>query len=779
MKPLHIFPVVVLFLLSTTTWAQPAQRDPHIGYLYPAGGQQGKTIRILAGGQYLRGTKEIFITGAGIDAKIIHCYAPIRNINGDQRKELGRQLWEAWEKRRNALPNEIKQGVPTAQAISPVGRTKPKPSDQKNAKLPDNPMFNNIADMDLWDLATILQEVQNFRKRQQNAQLAELVEIEIHIAPDATPGDRELRLLTNSVLSNPLCFQVGTLPETNEQEPNDPVNKINLPTKPPLQIPIVLNGQIRPGDADRFCFFGKKGQQIVVEVAARHLIPYLADAVPGWFQAVVAIYDAEGKELAYADDYRFSPDPVLVYSLPEEGIYQFEIRDSIYRGREDFVYRAAIGEFPFITQVFPIGGQAGVEAQAKISGYNLTTNTLPLDTTPGNDVVRQAELVTDNARSNDILYAVNDLPECFESEPNNISEQSQPVTAPTIVNGCIDQPGDLDIFEIEGKTGEALVVEIFARRLQSPLDSLIKIMSADGAVLAWNDDNKDKLSEILTHHADSKIQTTLPAEGKYFIQVSDAQHNGGKDYPYRLHIRQPQPDFALLVTPSSINIPCGGAAELFVRVVRQEGFTGEITLALEDAPKGFRIDGGRIPADQDTIRVTLSAPARPIAEPLPLKITGTAQIANNAVSHEIIPAEDMMQAFLPRHLVPSQQLLVAIKPLGLKGQIWRQKPKQLINIAQDKRSPVNFTIPERPKAAKLLFELKDPPEGIAIEEINLTSENLSFFITANENAPAPGYMDNLIVSVSLERPSQSKNAKSKKETVVLGTLPAIPIKITS
>ncbi len=79
----------------------------------------------------------------------------------------------------------------------------------------------------------------------------------------------------------------------------------------------------------------------MIETHARRLIPYLADAVPGWFQATVAVYDANGNELASADDYRFDPDPVLYYEIPRDGEYEMEIHDAIYRGREDFVYRVS------------------------------------------------------------------------------------------------------------------------------------------------------------------------------------------------------------------------------------------------------------------------------------------------------------------------------------------------------------------------------------------------------------------------------------------------------
>ncbi|GAH88430.1 unnamed protein product, partial [marine sediment metagenome] len=239
------------------------------------------------------------------------------------------------------------------------------------------------------------------RKRQRNAQLAEMVLIEVTIDPGASPGDRELRLGTPLGLTNPMCFQVGTLPEIGEQEPNDPEEFAYLPKGPPIDLPMVLNGQIMPGDIDRFRFRAKRGQQLVIETHARRLVPFLADAVPGWFQVTVALYNAEGREVAFADDYRFHPDPVLFYQVPGDGEYELEIRDSIYRGREDFVYRVAVGGLPFITQTFPLGGQTGVSTVADIEGWNLPTKRLQLDTQPGEDGIRQTVLRKDKLVSNE------------------------------------------------------------------------------------------------------------------------------------------------------------------------------------------------------------------------------------------------------------------------------------------------------------------------------------------------------------------------------------------
>jgi hypothetical protein len=62
-------------------------------------------------------------------------------------------------------------------------------------------------------------------------------------------------------------------------------------------------------------------------------MPYISDAVPGWFQAAITLRDPAGRELASADHYLFHPDPLLHYEIPSDGEYIAAIHDSIYRGR--------------------------------------------------------------------------------------------------------------------------------------------------------------------------------------------------------------------------------------------------------------------------------------------------------------------------------------------------------------------------------------------------------------------------------------------------------------
>ena len=122
----------------------------------------------------------------------------------------------------------------------------------------------------------------------------------------------------------------------------------------------------------------------------------------------------------------------------------------------------------------------------------------------------------------------------------------------------------------------------------------------------------------------------------------------------------PQPDFALRVVPSSLSVRGGGSVPLTVYALRRDGFTNEITLSLRDAPAGYKLNGAKVPAGQDQVRLTLQAPPAPTEKPISLVLEGRAMIQGHAVVHPAVPAEDMMQAFAYRHLVPAKELDVAV-----------------------------------------------------------------------------------------------------------------------
>jgi hypothetical protein len=162
--------------------------------------------------------------------------------------------------------------------------------------------------------------------------------VSVTVAADAEPGLREMRIIGSGGASNRVRFAVGQAPETLETEPNSEKAQAQLLAS----LPVLVNGQSMEGDRDYYRFAARAGQTIVCRAAARQLQPFIADAVPGWNDAVLTLFDSAGRELASVDDVDFAPDPVLVHRVSKDGEYLLEIRDVLLRGRADFVYRLTV-----------------------------------------------------------------------------------------------------------------------------------------------------------------------------------------------------------------------------------------------------------------------------------------------------------------------------------------------------------------------------------------------------------------------------------------------------
>jgi hypothetical protein len=420
-----------------------------------------------------------------------------------------------------------------------------------------------------------------------------------------------------------------------------------------IALPCTVNGQIASGEVNRYRFEASKGQRLVISTQARQLIPYVADAVPGWFQPVLALYDSRGKEVAFADDYRFKPDPVILFEVPQDGEYVFAIHDSIYRGREDFVYRITAGELPFVTSLFPLGGQVGATLTPDMEGWNVRDASLgppPEGTAPGLRSLAAGRMGYD---SNPVPFILDSLPDAFDQEPNNSVATAQKITLPVVINGRINQADDWDVYQFTGKAKDQIVAEVQARRLESPLDSVIKLTDATGRLLAFSDDHEDLTAGLNTHHADSQLTAKLPADGTYYLHIGDTARKGGTEYGYRLRVSAPQPDFELRVVPSSVSIQANSSATVTVYAVRQGGFTGPIKLTLKDPPAGLSAIPVTLAANQSNVRLAIKATATAAKEPVRLSVVGSVKLGDREVVHAAVPAEDKMQAFLWRHLVPA------------------------------------------------------------------------------------------------------------------------------
>jgi hypothetical protein len=769
--------VAALLLVSPPVGGQQLN-GPHTGFAYPAGGRQGTTVQVRVGGRFLEGVSGVVFSTRGLRAEVVGYDKPLSQREITELRDKAQELQKT--------------------ASTPAARK---------------------------DIADIRERIGDSLRRNASPMLSEFVTLSITVDADAEPGPWQLRLVTPLGLSNPVAFSVGQLPEVIEQEPAVPAEPVpgraggrgtnrapgragaQEPFQPPSQLeapqtvtlPVVINGRIipadarrapgaaprqqnqyLPGDADRYAFDAHKDQDLVVAVSARDVMPYLADAVPGWFQATVALFDATGREVAYDDDYRFQPDPVLHYRIPADGAYTVEIKDALYRGREDFVYRLSIGELPFVTSVFPLGGSARSKTAVQVAGWNLPTGTVTMDASgvgPGTAAltVRRGALV-----SNRVSFAIDSVRDIVEREPNNAPREAAKLALPVIVNGRIQAAGDVDVFAVTGRAGQQVVAEVTARRLGSPLDSVIELTDAAGARLALCDDVTDKGAGLITHQADSRIMIALPSNGTYYLRVGDLQRKGGAEYGYRLRVSAPQPDFELRVTPPEINAGAGTSVPVTVHALRQDGFAGDITVTLKDAPLGFTLSGGLVPSDQDHVRLTLNVPPMRPAGPIVLTVEGRAAIQGKTVVRRASAAEEMMQAFAYRHLVPADNVNVTVLARGGTRVPARILMDGAAKIPAGGSVRVRVGLPVVRAFENVQLELSEPPDGIALRDVVVSEAGAEFVLEADGSKAKAGLRGNLIVTMSGERvppPGGKQPGPAARRRQPIGTLPAISFEV--
>ena len=648
------FAAIIVLIGASASFGQG-----YIGFVYPAGAQQGTSTQIRLGGQRLDDLEGAVVSGTGVEAKLV-----------EYRWYLNNQEVAVMQEQLRELQRIAKEKEKNGEAM-----------DDATRQLMDR-------------LQQRISEWENFPA---NRAIVSLAIVEVTVAPDAEPGPREIRLVTRQGVTNPLPFYVSQLPEVVRT----PIKTCQLPVlgneqaaerkRPPeekevkVTIPCIVNGQIAPGFVDAYRFEARKGQHLVIKAYTRDLVPYMADAVPGWFQSVLTLYNGQGRVVAFSDSFRFHPDPVIYYEVPEDGEYVLTISDALFRGREDFVYRISISESPFITSVFPLGRQVGESVSPEVRGWNTDGAEVklpPAEVPPG---VYYVTVSKNGMVSNRVPFAVDALPEAVEKEPNNNPGEAEKVSLPVIVNGRIDQLGDFDVFAIEGKAGQTLVAEVIARRLDSPLDSILRITDAHGKPVALNDDYEDPGMGLMTYHADSYIMVQLPADGVYFVWIGDTTRKGGAEYGYRLRLSEPRPDFALRVVPSGIAIRGQSANAVRVYAIRKDGFAGDIQVSLKEPPEGFANSPVVLRGNQEMVQLGIKTTLTDSGGAIALRIEGRAKVGDQEIVHEAVAAEDRMQAFLWRHLLPVADFRVRVYDPNYQPQPARalpQVPPEMVEAAR-------------------------------------------------------------------------------------------------
>jgi hypothetical protein len=459
----------------------------------------------------------------------------------------------------------------------------------------------------------------------------------VQIAPDVRLGEHTFRVITNSGISDIRLLYVTPFPVVAEAAEDK-----DVPDKPqPVSLGTTVFGRVQNEDVDRYEVEAKKGQRISVEVIGARLQTQQV------FDTAIRITKADGTSLAEADDGAFTrQDPVSSIVAPEDGKYLVSIKDSTNSGQGECAYVMNIGTFPRPLAVYPAGGKTGEETKFTLIGdaTGPIQRTVKLPDQPE----ERFELFTEDGQPapQPNFIRVSNFGNVLEAEPNNDVNTPTlvPGEAPIALNGIIEQKGDVDCFKFTAKKGVDYDINVFARKLRSPLDSIIDIYNLKGARLNGNDD---------AGNVDSYVRWKAPEDGEYVLAVRDQLFRGGPTFTYRVEINTVVKKVTAWLPEMVINssqerraipVPKGNRYATMVRVKRiDEG--GDLNLNPEGLPEGVSVTGTFMDKSVDTVAMVFEATpeAAPVAKAINIAAKFTEPEKANVesrIEHDVDVAEN-------------------------------------------------------------------------------------------------------------------------------------------
>lgn len=423
------------------------------------------------------------------------------------------------------------------------------------------------------------------------------VQARVRIASSADPGRRDIRVYTPQGTFVQV-FEVGTLPEQAEGEPNDDASRA-----PQLAMPVVINGRVTAGDYDHFRFHANAGDTLLFDLQSSRLGTR--------FDAVLWVLDAEGREVAFSDDSYFDKDPRVLFTAPVTGDYTLRLSGFREGGTPAASYRLLAGPISYMDTVFPAGGRRGIAVDVDISGANLDrlialelvglrADIAIVATTPSKVRARitppagaEPGVYTLRARgaANGLPFVVSDLREQIVSDRDTRVDG----VLPTVMNGTLRAAQQKDTFHIQVSEGERWTFQGDAMMLGNFLDPAVTIFDESGNVVAYMDEAAPNGFDKEPTTVDFRLVHKFQKPGKYRVEVRDAALRGHDTFIYRFLIGKTQPRFEVYAQTNQVSVVAGQQAIVPVRVRRYGGWAAPVEVWLEGLPA--RVESKRMTAE--------------------------------------------------------------------------------------------------------------------------------------------------------------------------------------
>lgn len=448
----------------------------------------------------------------------------------------------------------------------------------------------------------------------------------VKIDPGAERAPHALRLVSAKGVSNALIFWVVPMPPLHETaEEHGTAQQAQT-----IAVPSALSGRIAEEDqTDYYRFEALPDQELAFEVVegvqrmwgdlrrAPGFTLELSGPGGSWFDAERRV-KLGAANTAVFHKFISAYQPRLIHRFAKGGWYTLEVK-----GEPAASYQLQIGapaDFPPLVRAHGLDKLAANRWRERGFSRGLEPDRLVRLQARSGGSARQASLAVMEKQLRDLmglsgeekpsgLAATRPPAVVREQEPNDATKQALPVAIPSIIEGTIALPADVDHFRFELEEARDLAFEIETPERHFPyFNPSIEVFDQAGRELV-NNIYKRQASQNMWFWktAESKTVFSFPEGGSYLIRIRDVtRRKGGAGFRYRLMLRPQVPHVGevevaevlnilgremldWMIELDRVNLHPGEAKKVNVIISREEGFAGDLAVSVDNLPEGVEV----------------------------------------------------------------------------------------------------------------------------------------------------------------------------------------------
>lgn len=402
------------------------------------------------------------------------------------------------------------------------------------------------------------------------------------------------------------------------------------------------------------------------------------------------------------------------------------------------------------------------------------TGQVPADTSPGSYVVRA---VGPGGSSEGYFVAVDSQPSAAATPESEVRASPQVIAAGTTVFGVIN-PVKPRYFQVNLTAGQAVSIEVLARRLSSDLDPLVTVTGPDGKEAAYADD-------VAGLEGDCHVTVKAAQDGAYLIELRDVRYTGSPRHHFQLRVGQFElPSPAAGPGRLGTSPPAAGQAGQSgllpasdVVMAAEPNDTREAATAVAATTTAVR-GGFETPGDSDWLRIQADA-ATPLAVFAHTRDIGSAADVVlrlwGATGGPIAEADDsgVLDAQLISNLPAAGDYWLEVRELSARGgSEWTYQlelvraagavevtaPADRIQVPRGGSAAMPLTVRRINYDGPLQIEVQGLPSGMSSAAVTIGAKQstVPLVITASESPADPTVLEAGLLQLQILSPGRSE-----------------------